>query len=164
MSQIQAEDVLLVAMSLKIELTGQQVLTIVAEYYPREGNDNWTQDVEDAIYEMLREEGIVKAVTEPPKEDATLPLIKLVFDQDRLMSEDDSFNVLYTTDMNQDERPSDDHVAEVMENCARIYNVRNDVMEVDSYLLEEERITQDGREYIIERLSQIPSFEKIKLS
>jgi len=54
-SEIQTEDVLSVAKSLKIELTDAAVAILVKEYYPREGNDNWTQDVEDAIYEMLRE-------------------------------------------------------------------------------------------------------------
>lgn len=55
MPKISKEDVLSVAKDINVKLSDEQVDQIVNEYYPRQHNDNWTQDVEEAINEIINE-------------------------------------------------------------------------------------------------------------
>lgn len=72
---------------------------------------------------------------------------KIVFDKvnARVVSEDDTINIFYTTDIDND---CPDEVVEVI---VGMYNEGKDLGEIDEYLLDAD-CTQDAREIILEGL------------
>lgn len=76
---------------------------------------------------------------------------KLVFDKvnNRVVTEDDSKNAFYTDEFDTDDCYCED---EVVNNVVKMFNEGKDLMEIDAYLLDEGKCTQEAREEIVEGL------------
>ena len=70
-----------------------------------------------------------------------------VYEDDRVVLEDDSKNVFYTRDLTCP--------TIVVENVVKMHNEGADIMEIDAYLLNEGLCTQDDREIIVEGIYNI---------
>lgn len=75
--------------------------------------------------------------------------MKLVKANARVVTEDFTLNAFYTDKFNTDDCRCED---EVVDKVIEMFNEGKELIDIDEYLLDENRCTQDAREIIIEGL------------
>jgi hypothetical protein len=81
--------------------------------------------------------------------------MKILFDKlnNRVVTEDDTKNVFYTDDFDKESDAYCDD--EVIETVVKMFNDDKDIMEIDAYLLDEGKCSQEAREEIIEGIHNL---------